>query len=634
LICRILFILLLICPILIIGQPRQYSTSDKQAIRFYTLAGKSISNRLYDDAIQHLKGALNADSNFLEAHNQLADLSRLKEDFNSASYHYQKVIDVNPAFNRAVYLNLGDVLVSTGQYAAAKNSLQKYLGYDNITPDFRRYANKLVSDCDFAIQAMANPVAYKPINVGQEINTENDEYLPVVTADEKMLIFTRKIENNEDFYLSIKKDDHLWGNATYLSKQINTDNYNEGAQSISQDGQYLFFTGCNRPDGLGRCDIFISTMNGSDWGKPKNLGAPINTSGWESQPSISADGRTLYFVSNRKGGYGGYDIWKSTITDRGWSEPENLGPHINTPYDEQSPFIHPDDQTLYFSSNGWPGIGNKDIFISRISEKGLWLKPENLGYPINSSGDENGLTLTANGNFAFFSSNKLNGSGGFDIYQFEMPVNLRPNIVTYVKGNIKNAQTHTAIEADVEIIDLNLGTSVYKNTSSIDSGNFMAPLVLGKNYGLNISKPGYLFYSDNFSLEGHEVAKPFIINVELQPVEIGNKVVLKNIFFETNEYDLKEESKSELAKLMEFLVQNTAIAIEVSGHTDNTGNEKLNQTLSENRAKTVYNYLIKNGINPLRLSFKGFGQNQPIATNATEEGRKQNRRTEFKITRK
>ena len=177
-------------------------------------------------------------------------------------------------------------------------------------------------------------------------------------------------------------------------------------------GNILFFTGCNRPDGLGRCDIYISQKKGDDWGKPFDLQPPVNTPGWESQPSISADGRTLYFVSNRKGGYGGYDIWKSTLTDKGWGEPENLGPNINTSFDEQSPFIHPDDSTLYFCSNGWPGLGGKDLFVSQLGKDGKWQKPVNLGYPINSSGDENGLTLTANGDYAFFSSNNLNGYGG------------------------------------------------------------------------------------------------------------------------------------------------------------------------------------------------------------------------------
>lgn len=623
----------MLCPLLLTAQQRQYTTANKQAIKLYALAGKNIGLHLYDEAVQQLNEAVQIDGSFLEAHNQLADLLRLKGDFKAAADHYNKILEVNPRFNRAIYLNLGDIQVSVANYKAAQVNLQKYLEYENITADKRRYATKLIKDCVFSLNALTHPVAFKPVNVNKGVNTENDEYLPVVTADENTLIFTRKIDNNEDFYLSQRKEDQ-WTTAINLSYNINTPAYNEGSQSISPDGQYLFFTGCNRPDGLGRCDIYVSKKIKNDWGKPGNLGPPINTSGWESQPSISTDGRTLYFVSNRQGGYGGYDIWKSDLKDNGWSVPENLGPNINTPYDEQSPFIHPDDQTLYFSSNGWPGMGNKDLFISRKSSKGLWKKPENLGYPINSNGEENGLTLTAAGNYAFFSSNKLNGAGGYDIYTFELPVNLRPGVVTYVKGIVSNAQTNIPIEAAIQIVDLDNGIAVYQDFSTLDSGSFLATLSIGKNYGLNISKEGYLFFSENFSLAGHQSTQPFTIRVALQPVEIGNKMILKNIFFETNEFSLKATSKSELNKLIDFMQQNPKVSIEISGHTDDVGNEKSNQILSENRAKTVYDYVAQRGINPIRLSFKGYGKNQPVASNTTESGRTQNRRTEFKITQK
>jgi outer membrane protein OmpA-like peptidoglycan-associated protein len=476
-------------------------------------------------------------------------------------------------------------------------------------------------------------VPFKPVNLGSEINTAADEYLPVATADEATLIFTRKINNNEDFYKSNKLNDK-WQTAVYLSDQINTPQYNEGAESISQDGKYLFFTGCNRPDGLGRCDIYIAQKKGDDWSKPFDLSPPVNTTGWESQPSISADGKTLYFVSNRKGGYGGYDIWKSHLTDKGWGEPENMGPNINTMYDEQSPFIHADDSTFYFCSNGWPGLGGKDLFVSRLGKDGKWQKPENLGYPINSSGDENGLTLTATGAYAFFSSNNLNGFGGYDIYTFEMPQSIRPQLVTYVKGIVQDAKTKAPLEAAVEIIDLQRKEAVYQDYSDATLGDFLATLTSGKNYGLNISKSGYLFYSANFSLVGHEPKNPFNISVLLEPIEIGNKVILNNIFFDTNKFDLKPESITELQQLVDFLTLNPTLHIEISGHTDDVGGDASNQALSENRAKAVYQYLISNKIPAERLVYKGYGKTQPIAPNTTDEGRQKNRRTEFKIIAK
>jgi outer membrane protein OmpA-like peptidoglycan-associated protein/tetratricopeptide (TPR) repeat protein len=615
------------------SQQSPYTTTNKTAIKYFAEANQNIDDHLYDDAINSLQKAVSEDQKFIEARVQLADVFRLKHLYKQAIEQYSKVIVLNPNFNRSVYLKIGEIEIYEAQYAQAQQHLEKYLTYPGITPQNIQFAQKLIIDAKFSIQAMQHPVPFKPVNMGPEINTANDEYLPVATADESMLIFTRKLNNNEDFYKS-SYSNGKWQTASYLSDQINTDKFNEGAQSVSQDGKYLFFTGCNRPDGMGRCDIYISQKNDDGWDKPVDLSAPVNTTGWESQPSISADGRTLYFVSNRAGGYGGYDIWKSTLTDKGWGKAENLGPNINTSYNEQSPFIHPDDSTLYFSSNGWPGLGNKDLFVSRLGKDGKWQKPENLGYPINSNGDENGLSLTANGSYAFFASDNLNGFGGYDIYTFELPVNVRPHLVTYVKGTVRDAKSNTPIEATIEIIDLQSNQPVYQDYSNDKDGGFLATLTSGKNYGLNISKSGYMFYSENFSLVGYKTKNPFNISVSLSPIDVGSKVILKNIFFDTNKFDLESESKAELQKLIEFLTVNPDIHIEISGHTDNVGPNQINQTLSENRARSVYQYLVNKGVVSSRLVYKGYGETQPIAPNDTDDNRAKNRRTEFKIMSK
>lgn len=627
---RNLFAAILIgLPVFLYAQNRQYTTTNKEAIRTYTKARQSLDYQLYDQAISQLTYAVSLDNNFLEAQNQLADLLRLTKKYKASIDHYLKIITIDPDFNRSVYLNIGEAEVNNADYSNAQIHLKKYIQYPNIIPKNKLYAELLLSDCEFSIDAIQHPVLFKPTNLGPEINSPNDEYMPVLTADEGVLIFTRKINNNEDFYKS-SKINNKWVPASYLSAQINTPDHNEGAQSVTQDGQYLFFTGCDRPTGLGKCDIYVSKKDGNDWDIPYNLNAPVNTGNWESQPSISSDGKTLYFVSNRKGGYGGYDIWKSTLTAKGWSEPENLGPNINTPFDEQSPFIHPDDNTLYFSSNGWPGLGNMDVFVSRRDNDGKWQKPENLGYPINTNADDSGLTLNANGDLAYFSSNVLEGYGGFDIYQFEMPVKLRPQIVTFVKGIITDAKTKAPINANVEIVDLQDNKTVYQKTSDKE-GHFLSTLTYGKDYGLNISKKGYLFYSENFSLHSIDNKKQYQIDVPLQGIEAGNKVVLKNIFFDTNKYDVKKESRMELEKVIAFLVDNPNVKVEVSGHTDDVGNDALNQTLSQNRARSVYTYLVSQHIDPKRMVYKGYGKWQPIAPNTTEEGRQLNRRTEFKI---
>jgi len=618
---------------IIYAQDRPYSSNNKEAIKYFAVASQSLDDHMYDEAIANLQKAISEDSKFVEAHMLLADVLRARWRYKEAVNEFKQVLNLNPEFNQGVYYKLGDCELHNADYTGAQAHLEKYLTYDNLSPQNVFMAKKWLNDCKFSLDAIQHPIPFKPISLGPEINTTYDEYMPAITADESTLIFTRKIDNNEDFYQSIKVDGN-WQTATYLSNQINTPRYNEGAQSISQDGKVLFFTGCNRPDGMGRCDIYISQKKGNDWSKPFDMPPPINTTGWESQPSISADGRTLYFTSNRKGGYGGYDIWKSTLSDKGWSQPENLGPNINTSMDEQSAFIHPDDSTLYFCSNGWPGLGGMDLFVSRLGQDGKWQKPVNLGYPINSSGDENGLTLTANGTYAFFASNKLSGQDGFDIYTFELPPELRPRQVTYVKGIVEDAVTKQPLESAVEIIDLEKNTPVYQDYSSAEQGDFLATLTTGKNYGLNISRDGYLFYSANFSLIGHENKNPFNLLALLQPIEIGNKVILNNIFFDTNRFLIKDESKTELQKLLDFLNLNKTVKIEVSGHTDNVGSDQANQILSENRAKAVYQYLIDNGIDPSRLSFKGYGETQPVATNDTDEGRARNRRTEFKIMAK
>ncbi|MGB4774214.1 MAG: OmpA family protein [Daejeonella sp.] len=612
---------------------KQTASANKQAQKAYEQASQLIAAKLYDKAIEQLILAVGFDKQFTAAYQQLGDVYRKLKNFPDAKVYYQKVITLDAEFNALTYFGLAESEFNTGDYLKALQHFKKYKSYP-LTDESKKVTAKYIADCEFSVEAIKNPVTFKPVNLGKSINSKKPEYLPVLTADEEMLIFTRQENRNEDFYTS-KKIGKEWSLAQYLSKNINTELYNEGAQSISPDGMYLFFTGCDRPDGLGRCDIYISKHEGKEWSEPFNIGAPVNTPGWESQPSLSADGRTLYFVSTRKGGFGGYDIWKSELgTEGSWSVPVNLGPNVNTSFDEQSPFIHPDDQTLYFSSNGWPGLGNKDIFITRKDSAGNWKRPQNLGFPINTYQEESGLTISNDGKTAFFASDKKGGFGGLDIYSFELPQKLQPNLVTYVKGIIFDKKTKELLDAKVQIINLTTGKPVFDHVTDTETGEFLATMTSGQTFGLNVSKPGYLFYSRNFSLETKLNNKPFKIEVPLQKIEINGMVVLNNIFFETNQFNLLPASKIELQQLINFLNENPTTSIEIGGHTDNTGDDKLNKTLSENRAKTVYNFLISNNIPAARLSYKGYGKSMPITDNGTEEGRKNNRRTEFKITKK
>ena len=363
------------------------------------------------------------------------------------------------------------------------------------------------------------------------------------------------------------------------------------------------------------------------------MGPPVNGPGWDAQPCISADGRALYFSSIRQGTHGGSDIYVSYYDDKnGWSTPENLGDSINTQYDEMRPFIHPDGKTLYFSSNGWPGMGNFDIYMSTKKADGTWSTPVDLGYPINTPGDELGIHITADGKRAYYASEQKDSYGQKDIYVFDMPAQFKPGYTTYVKGNVFDSETHDAIQANIQVYELESGKLFTTFSSDKLNGSFLSTLPAGKNYAVEVMKDGYLFYSQNISLADVKSAAPFEINLSLRRIKVGEAVVLNNIFFESEKYELKPESHPELDVVQKMLDKNPSLKIEIGGHTDNTGTEEQNKLLSEKRAKSVYEYLVGKGVDAGRLSYKGYAASKPVASNNTNEGKAQNRRTEFVVT--
>jgi outer membrane protein OmpA-like peptidoglycan-associated protein/tetratricopeptide (TPR) repeat protein len=624
------YLLYFICCISLCAKAQ--NSTNKKAQESFEDAQQYIRQNIFDEAIQQLELAVKADPKFQQAYIQLGDIYKRLKNYPIAKEKYQKAI--SSALTEArIYYVLAECELLSGDYLAAKNNFlifkDKFTGDNN---EFISKTNKYILDCDFATQAIKNPVKYEPINMGFYINSEYRDYFPSLTADSETIIFSRVVNGNEDFYTSSKKDNE-WQKAIPLSNQINTPNYNEGAQSISPDGKYLFFTGCNRPDGIGRCDIYVSRKEGNEWGKAKNLGSVINSDFWEAQPAISADGNTLYFVSNRPGGIGGYDIWKSTLTDEGgWAEPINLGKQINTPYDESTPFMHADGKTLYFSSDGWPGLGNKDIFISKLNDSGQFSEPLNLGFPINTFNDETGFIVTSDGTEGYFSSDIKNaGFGNFDIYRFKIPAQIKPLPISYVKGIVRDKTTKKVLSANVLVVDLKNNNPVFNDYTSAETGDFLAVMPIGSQYLFHAHADGYVFNSLNFEPKESSFNKTYEIEILLDKLEVGKSVNLQNIFFETNSYQLSNSSTIELNLLIDLLNENESLTIEIAGHTDNVGDAKLNQKLSENRAKAVYIYLIANGIAQKRLTYKGYGPTEPKATNETEEGKQQNRRTEFTI---
>ncbi len=460
-VCMFLFLL---APVFSFSQKEELSTRSSKAKKCFYNATKAYDVNDIPKAISELKDAIGADDKFIEAYTLLGDIYSYIEDPGNAADAYKKAVTINPSYFPNTMLYLGNAEVDAARYDEAKKHLLQFLDFKNTTSEKQATAKRLIDDCDFAIEAIKHPVPFSPVNAGENINTAEEEYFPSMTVDDSLFLFTRRIHDaeapmgmQEEFFMSIKKNG-VWQKAFNIGPPINTP-LNEGAPSFSADGKLIFFTACDRPEGKGSCDIYYSRRIGNTWTPPINLGSPVNTGAWESQPSFSSDGKTLYFV--RGGGMRTHgadqDIYMTQVSETGWSEPVKLPSNINTPRKEESVFIHPDNQTLYFTSDGHPGMGGTDIFVSRRKPDGTWGDPVNLGYPINTSKDETGLIVNPKGDIAYFSSKRDGGYGGLDIYSFNLYDAVKPNAVTFVKGKVTDADSQRPLEAKFEIIDVITG---------------------------------------------------------------------------------------------------------------------------------------------------------------------------------
>ncbi|MBL0328641.1 MAG: OmpA family protein [Bacteroidetes bacterium] len=589
--------------------------------------------------------------------------------------YLEKALQLNPEVDPQIHYLLGKAYhlnMDWDKAIKAFQTFQKTLKGEELALVMGD-VNVHISQCLTGKEMVKNPIRVFIDNVGPDVNSQFPDYGPVISADESVMIFTsrrtgstgEKIdpeinEYYEDIYMSTRVNGK-WTKAINMGSPINTDNHDANS-GLSADGQkFLIYIGNNNGD------LYESELKGDKWSKPDHMNKNINTSYHESSACYTPDGKSVYFVTDKpEGGLGDRDIYVSTKDEKGkWGKPVNLGPTINTQYGEEGVFLHPDGKTLYFSSQGHKSMGGYDIFKSVYNtETKTWSEPENIGYPVNTPDDDVFFVTSASGKHGYYASFNANGYGEKDIYMITflgaekpMIMNNEDNLLasqaapvketviapvlaikeaqlTILKGVITDDLTKQPLEATIEIVD-NLKNQVIASfTSNSSTGKYLVSLPAGRNYGIAVKKENYLFHSENFDIPNTAAYQEVVKDVALKNIAVGSKIILKNIFFDFDKATLRPESTNELERLTKLLNDVPTLKIEISGHTDSKGADEYNKTLSNNRAKAVLDYLVKAGIAANRLTSVGYGEEQPISTNDTDEGRQLNRRTEFKILSK
>lgn len=608
---------------------------DSKAADIYTQAITNAQNEDYISAIRMINDALKIEPKYVDAYLSLGGIYAELKNYRESINQFEHAFSLDSPYTKNYFLPYSISLAGTGQFQKALDAVNKFLTDTRLNERSRKSGEFRKKTYEFAIDYEKNhpPKGYlfAPQNLGDSINTPDLEYFPSLPIEGNKLIFTKRIKRNEDFYESDLVAGK-WSKARLLQGNLNSPAYNEGAQNISEDGQWLVFTGCNFPKGMGSCDLYISYLTKKGWSEPQNLGPNVNSEFWESSPCLSPDKKDLYFSSNVPGGFGGKDIWVChRESDGTWGTPKNLGPDINTAGEETCPFIHADNQTLYFNSTGLPGYSEKpDLFISRKGPDGKWGKPENLGYPINTIDDEGSLVVAADGKTAYYSSDKFDTKGGLDIYTFQLREDIRPLRTLWVRGKVYDIKTNNGLPSSVELADI-ATRQVVSKIQTDEEGNYLTTLPIGKTYAFNVSRKGYLFYSENFDLSKRVPDSTYNIDIPLKPIEPNASIVLKNVFFDTKKIDLKSTSITELDNVVRLMNENPKMRIQINGYTDNVGTPASNLSLSKGRALSVVNYLVKKGVRKERLTYKGYGETKSVANNKTEEGRAVNRRTELSV---
>lgn len=620
-----------------------------KAIRSLRVAQGHISSGKLEEARNELKQTIKIKNDFAVAYRELGRVHLELYEFDKAIDAYEKSFALDPLFSRAAYFECGEAYFRLSKFDTAATYFSKY----DIMKD-ARYTNAkketaLESEHDsrigtrtenylFALDAVKNPtlgLGEGPFNLGRRINSEVDDYLPTVTGDGLIMVYTTQqsynpvgLSTGENIFIS-KIIDKQWTTGQTFNLHLNTEN-NEGMAKYASDERFMYFAGCMRSDSKGGCDIYEMRLKNGNLLRVNPLEGNLNSEGWDSQPSISCDGMVMYFSSSREGGYGGADIWRSFRTEDGsWSIAENLGPTINTPGDEESPFIAPDGVTLYFASTGHPGMGDGDIFMTRIQQVSdvdwQWLEPYNLGYPINSPFQEVGMFVKADGKTAYYASSRLEGFGGLDIYEFTLPEYLQPYDMVFIEGQIKDEFTQRPLSLTLDVMRNGKKWEIQTD----DDGWYFMCLPTQKAYAFQVNNPDYEYYMEAAFLPSQNNAIPFRFDISLipkrrakKPKDTGPKELTYDIFFDFDNFALDDRARGQLSELVEKLETESGWQVEIIGYTDDLGNIAYNQMLSEQRAKAVVTYLDNAGIKVKSIKQEGKG----AVKSDTEVDRKKNRR--------
>lgn len=627
--------------ILVIGVT---SSIHAQSINNYREGRKAYEQGDMATAIDLFEKAVIANTEYADAWNYLG-LAYVKMGmYTQAVNAFEKLESIDFNYFPWYHFEAANSYIQLNRFDEARSSINKFKEKFPNTPKYAIYHHMAKSREEYikqspVIRAQVSEMS-TPVPISQ-VNSMYGDYTPQVNPTGTRLYFTsvRKggfdhqkdtingMNWGEDIYFSTLIDSS-WSAPQLLPEPLNSMGDDFGS-SFTGDGQLMVYVKCDDDEGIGNCDLYITQLNGTQWTVPQNMGNVVNSNMWDSQPTISSDGTRIIFASTRQGGYGGMDLYMTQKNHLGdWGVPQNLGSTVNTPFNENGPYLAPDGKTLYYASTGHPGYGGTDIFSSTFEEN-RWSRPLNLGAPLNSEGDDTQFTISAAGK-AYFASSRLDPNN-YDLFEVELPDYLKPKPTIIIQGVVTNAKTTDPVGAVVLIEDINSGELLAVNKSNSVSGEYLVVLPAGRNYSVSTTSEGFFFYSESFEIPKDTSYAEITMDIALEPIEKGTKVVLNNIFFESGRAELKPISYVELNKAVDLLEKNPTMVIEIGGHTDNLGSDELNLKLSQSRADAVRDYMILAGIDQARIRSKGYGESTPIEDNSTEEGRAANRRTEFEI---